>query len=244
MHRSLSQVSLALAALCSLGVCGVSASAQPVTVNLGQSAENFTLTGTGGIGSYGTYNITQGACSSGGGLTTCNLTGAFTGTTPGYTGGTYDFQTTYASSTTYFPVQGESIGPQGSSTFNEFSYDYFDPSVNMTLDLSDAGMNYALPLVINGNLATNLTSLSFAFVTATCGGTSLGTLPCSQGDVGLVNGAFITGPTTGVDGLNLTVTTPPVTPPTATTPEPGWLSLSGLPMVGYFLNRRKAMSSN
>ena len=239
MSRYVGRIS---AALCLFGFCHVVAPAQQVTVDLGQSGQSFTLTGTGGNKSFGTYNITQGACSSGGGgLTSCNLTGAFTGSTPGYTSGTYDFLTTYASSTSFFPVQGQSVGAQGTANFDKFSYSYFDPSVNMTLNLVETGGgNYSLPLVTNGNLASNLTALSFAFVSATCGGTSLGSLPCGQGDVGLVNGAFYTGPVTGVAGVNIPVVTPP---PTAT-PEPASLSLLGLATLACLVRRRKVNSTH
>ena len=70
------------------------AQASLVTLNLGQSAQNVTLNGTGpNSSSLGTYVVTLGACTPGATTTTCTLTGAFTSTTPGLTSGTYTLTT-------------------------------------------------------------------------------------------------------------------------------------------------------
>ena len=55
------------------------AQASLVTINLGQTAQNITLNGTGpNASSLGTYLITLGTCTPGASTTTCILTGAFT----------------------------------------------------------------------------------------------------------------------------------------------------------------------
>ena len=47
---------------------------------------------------YGNYYNTQGSCVTSGSTTTCDLTGSFTSSTPGYAAGTYDFQTVFTGS--------------------------------------------------------------------------------------------------------------------------------------------------
>ncbi|HLI75803.1 MAG TPA: hypothetical protein VKV02_02565 [Acidobacteriaceae bacterium] len=239
MSRLSGHLPFAFAVLCSTGTLCRVAPASTITFDLGPSAQNYTLTGTGGSGGYGTYNNTQGACSTASGLTTCDLTGTFTGNAAGLTGGTYDFQTTYAAGTSTFPLQSTSASPQGGADFNYFDYSYFGPSLNMTLLLTDGGLNYSFALVTDGAYASNLVGIDFAYVSAVCGGTPLGSLPCSQGDVGLVSGATYSGAVTGTDSL--TFATPPA--PLSPMPEPSWLTLSGLPMLGYLLRRRKARDS-
>ena len=64
---------------------------QTVTINLGQSAQNYVLTGTGPSagngGTYGNYYNTQGSCVTAGTTTTCDLTGNFTSSTLRLSGG-------------------------------------------------------------------------------------------------------------------------------------------------------------
>src|ERR1700677_1689067 len=71
--------------------------AESVTVNLGQSAQDYVLTGIGAIDPTGSYFNQQGDCVGTGATTTCTLSGTYTGSTPGYTGGTYSFLTIFSS---------------------------------------------------------------------------------------------------------------------------------------------------
>ena len=73
------------------------AQASLVTLNLGQSAQNVTLNGTGpNSSSLGTYVVTLGACTPGATSTTCIVSGAFTSSTPGLESGTYSLATVYS----------------------------------------------------------------------------------------------------------------------------------------------------
>src|ERR1039458_6173189 len=80
--------SISRMAFCLLGLSmtALVAQAASVTVDLGLSAQNFTMVGSGPNGAgLGQYVITMGACSAVSGNTTCTISGAFTGTTPGFT---------------------------------------------------------------------------------------------------------------------------------------------------------------
>src|SRR5215470_19460936 len=75
----------------------VAARAVPVTVNLSESAENFVEYGLGpNSDGLGTYAFDQGSCAFGGANTTCTLSGAFSGSDPAFTSGTYTLVTKYA----------------------------------------------------------------------------------------------------------------------------------------------------
>src|SRR6185312_14723474 len=82
------------AALLSTGILH----ADTITVSLGTSNQDYTLIGTGGSNGFGTYLAQQGSCVAGSTLTTCILTGNYTGSTPGYDAGSYTLTTTYNTS--------------------------------------------------------------------------------------------------------------------------------------------------
>ena len=176
--------------------------AQSVTINLGQSTQNYVLTGTGATsiqgGTYGNYYNTQGACVTAGATTTCDLTGAFTSTSQGYAAGIYDFQTVFTGGIAA-SITSQTQSPVGTNEPNDFQYSGFAPSLTMTLKLVvTGGGTYSIPLVANQNYAPNLDNINFAYAASTCGGTSLGTDPCQQDYVGTVAGATVTGPVTGL----------------------------------------------
>ncbi len=178
----------------------VSPATQSATINLGQSAQNYVLTGTGAStvsgSNYGNYYNTQGSCVTAGLITTCDLTGTFTSSTPAYAAGTYDFQTVFTGSVTS-AINSQTQYPVGTEP-NDFQYSAFAPSTTMTLKLNvTGGGSYAIPLVANGNYVSSLDGIGFANTSVVCGGTSLGSLPCQEDNVGTVAGATFSGPVTG-----------------------------------------------
>ena len=172
------------------------AQAASVTLNLGQTAQNFTMTGIGPNGSgLGQYFVTMGACTPSGGNTTCILSGSFTGTAPGLTSGTYSLNTTYVGTGTS-PLQGVQQAP-GSIYF---SFSSIPASATMTLTLVSSSGTVVVPIEANSQFAPGAT---FGFLygsSATCSGAAVS--PCSVATVGLTAGAVITGPVTGSATFN------------------------------------------
>ena len=192
--------------------------ADTVSINLGQSAQDYILTGQGPNGSsQGTFLNEQGACTSSGGTTTCNLTGLYTGSTPGFTGGTYDFVTTYATAT---PLRS-----------TEFSGGFgFGPTdigagTTMSLELDDTISGLHDETIYNGSFVGGF---GFGFTSAACSGTPVS--PCTQDNVGLTPGAVISGPVAG--GATFTV------PAASPVPEPSLLIFSGVPGMLLMMRRR------
>lgn len=189
------------------------AQATPVTVNLGQSAEEFVEHGLGPDISTGrgTYAFDQGNCLFDGTNTTCTLSGPFTGTTSGFTAGTYTFVTEYAG-TGPSPIRGMStVGDP-----NLFNYLFPLPSsTSMTLNLFTTGGHFVEPLVTGGLSTATALELDFTYVTYVCSGVAVGT--CTPGAVGLTNGAIGQGPVTIVVTFDNPVPTTTTTTTTITT---------------------------
>ena len=198
----------------------VQAPTKSVTINLGQSAQNYVLTGTGPSTSdgntYGNYYNTQGSCVTAGATTTCDLTGNFTSSSPAYAAGTYDFQTIFTGSIAS-SVTSQTEYPVGSQEPNDFQYSGFAPSMTMALKLNVTGGGaYTIPVAANGNFDPNLDDVNFAYVAPVCGGTSLGNDPCQQDYVGTVAGATYSGVVTGL--VQFEMPSPPtLVGPTGTT---------------------------
>lgn len=199
-----------------------------VTVSLGQTAQNFVLTGLGPQISNGdgTYSITQGSCATAAGLVTCTMSGNITSASAApYGSGTYSFITKYAASDV-LPIQGQSQNP----TSNNFFYQYLAPDVNMTLNLFTPGGNFIEPLVTNGAFDPG-TGFGFVYASYVCAGLPPA-VPCSQANVGQYVGATTTGPIT--ISANFTV-------PDVVSPEPSGNALSGLSAllgIGLWLRNR------
>jgi len=203
-----------------MGLCAITggllgsfaAQATPVTVNLGQSAEQFVEHGLGPDMSTGrgTYAFDQGNCAFDGTNTTCTLSGAFTGTTSGFTAGTYTFVTEYGG-TGLSPIRGMStVGNP-----NLFNYLFPLPSsASMTLNLFMTGGSFVEPLVTGGLPTATALDLNFTYVTYACSGVTVAT--CSPSAVGLTNGAIGQGPVTTIVTFNNPVTVPPTTTPSST----------------------------
>jgi len=165
--------------------------AASVTLNLGATAQNLTMAGTGPSSTgLGQYVVTMGACNTNGSTTTCTLSGNYTGTTPGFTDGTYSLVTTYPAASTS-PL----LGIEQSAGSNFFTFSSIPATATMTLNLTSSNGNLSIPVFKNGSFAAGDT---FGFVygpSATCTGTAVPS--CDVADVGVTNGAVITGSVTG-----------------------------------------------
>lgn len=170
------------------------AQAESVTINLGQTAENFTMAGTGANGSgLGTYIITMGACSASAGNTTCTLSGSFTGTTSGFTSGTYSLVTTYVG-TGSTPFRGV----EQAAGSNYFSFSSAPSTSTMTLYLTTSTGTVSAPMLVNGSFVSGAT-FSLIYTSPTCSGTPVAS--CSVSQVGVTSGSSITGQVTGSAGF-------------------------------------------
>lgn len=181
-------------ALCISGVLlgSFTAQASSVTISLGLTAQNLTLTGLGANASgLGRYNVNMGTCTASGGSTTCILSGSFTGTSAGFLSGTYSLATTYVG-TGASPLQGVQQAA-GSDLFN---FSSIPSTATMTLTLVSSIGTTVVPIESGSQFASGVT-LGFVYGTgdATCTGPAVAS--CSVGSAGLVNGAVISGPSTG-----------------------------------------------
>jgi hypothetical protein len=218
-------VAAAVAAL--LPVSAGTAAAATVTVDLGQSAQNFTLYGQGAVApGIGSFTVGQGSSVYDGGTNTSifTLSGAITGGSAGYDSGTYSFITSYTGLNT--PEAGPNAPRAQSrpSNTNEFFYSSLDPTTTMTLDLFGTPTgDHVIPLVAGGSFLGP--GFAFLFVTANCTGVAV----CDQNTVGLTPGATIFGPVT------ITASFDSATPLPAALP----LFASGLGIMGFVARRRK-----
>lgn len=172
------------------------AQAGSVTVTLGQSAQNETLTGLGPNASgIGQYLITLGACTAAGGSTTCILSGAFTSTTAGLTSGTYSLATTYVG-TGPSPLQGTQI----SAGSNLWSFSSIPATATITLTLVSSSGTFIVPIVTGSTFAAGA-GIGFGFgFQVGCSGTPVSS--CTVAQVGVTAGAIMTGPPTGIATFN------------------------------------------
>ena len=203
-----------------------------VIVDLGQSSQNYVEYGLG-ANSMGqaVWDLEQGACSFSGGTTTCTLSGNYTGTSAGFTGGTYSFVTSY-SGINQGALKGVS---EASPNQNYFQYSSADSSLSMVLDLTTNGITVSETLVSGGHFTPTVNGINFVYTSYSCSGAAVAG-GCSPFDVGITNGAIGQGPVTGAVNFNATIT------PT-TTPEPRWGASLGLALFAgsaTWLRRKKA----
>lgn len=179
-------INLTIFVVAGLLLTSIAAQAAPVTVNLGQSAENFVEYGLGpNSENLGTYAFDQGTCAFDGTNTTCTLSGAFTGSTPGFTAGTYTLVTRYGGNDRTTALVGTSI----SGNPNFFNYTSGSPSTSITLNLVGASGTFVQPVVVGGQYDPTVIAFGFLFVPPyMCSGVAV--VPCSAGLVGLTNGAI------------------------------------------------------
>jgi uncharacterized protein (TIGR03437 family) len=149
-------------------------------VTLGQSTQNFALTGIGANASgEGQNTVSWGACAFDGTNTNCTLSGPYTGLGPG---GTYSFVLSYSGNGA-FPLNAVSQSP-GSNLF------YYQ-----------ATNNYALVITLTPSTGAPVSFYSFAnfafYFTSAAVCTGVPAANCAVGQVGVTPKATITGPITG-----------------------------------------------
>ena len=164
-----------------------------VTVNLGQTVEKLTLVGTGPNSSgLGTYLVTNGTCGASGSNTVCTLSGAFSGSTPGFTSGTYTLVTVYPGSGT--GSSSPLMGVEQAAGSDLFQFSSIPAGSTITLNLTTSSGTFVAPLLA-GNQFVGTYGLAYSGSSATCNGPAVSA--CSVGPVGLVAGATITGLVSG-----------------------------------------------
>ena len=173
-------------AVAGLLLTSVAAQAVPVTVNLGPSAEDFVEYGLGpNSDNLGTYAFDQGACAFDGTNTTCTLSGAFTGSVPGFTSGTYTLVTRYDNNNRTTALIGTSIA--GNPDF--FTYTSASPDTSITLNLVTASGTFVQPILVGESYDPAVTAFAFSLVPPyTCSGIAV--VSCNPGSIGLTNGAI------------------------------------------------------
>jgi len=164
----------------------IGAQAAPITVNLGESAEDFVEYGLGAnADNLGTYAFDQGACAFDGSNTSCTLSGAFTGSSAPFGSGTYTLVTRYVGNDRTQALGGTSLASEP----DFFTYTSGSLSTSITLNLVTASRTVVLPLFADGIFAPAVTSFAFSLVPPyTCSGVPVD--PCTPELVGLTNGAI------------------------------------------------------
>jgi hypothetical protein len=185
----------ALIGAASLAATGSPAAASgSVTVDMGQSSQDFALYGQGAIApGIGSFTVGQGSSvyDPGSNTSTFTLSGTITGGSTGFNSGSYAFITKFSGPDT--PEAGPNAPPAQSnpSNTNVFFYDTLDPSTSMKLVLTGTPTgNHTIPLVKGGNFVGP--NFFFSFASASCTGVTV----CGQNNVGLTPGATIFGPVT------------------------------------------------
>jgi hypothetical protein len=179
-------IRLSIFVVTGLLLTSIAAQAAPLTVNLGESAENFVEYGLGpNSDNLGTYAFDQGTCAFDGTNTTCTLSGAFTGSAPAFTSGTYTLVTKYGGNDRTTALVGTSI----SADPDFFTYTSASPSTSITLNLVTASGTFVRPVLAGARYDPAVTAFAFSVVPPyTCSGVAV--VSCTPGLVGLTNGAI------------------------------------------------------
>lgn len=191
--------------------------ATPIAITLDQSNENFALIGLGNdTNGIGQFEMDLGPCSVGATITTCTLTGRYTGGTPGYTAGNYTITTTYANGEylpAYLTAPGVSVFFVGAPAS--------DARSTVTLD-DDLSGSHIVDLLSN---SAYVAGFDITYASSSCVNLAG---PCSMPNVGATPGASLEGPVTG----DLYFNTP------SAVPEPELLGLGGMLPAFLMVARR------
>jgi hypothetical protein len=216
------------------------ARASSVTVDLGTTPQLLTETGIGdnGLG-QAQWFIQNGSCSVAGGSTTCTFSGTYTGSTAGFTGGTYSLVTTYVGTgptySTGLPAPFTNgptplIGISQSPGSSFFQFEFLPSTSTITLDLNETGgPDYVIPMW-NGTTFVNSYFIA-AVGTPVCTGVAV----CTPFEVGETPGATFQAAEDG--GATFDTGT------AMTAPEPSSLLLFGTGLLGLAAFRRKLFAS-
>jgi hypothetical protein len=183
------------------GAAGAGATTTPVVVELGQGAQTVGEVGVGNNASGdGQWFITFGSSSFNGTDTTDTLSGSYTGTTAGFTGGTYSLITTYVGN---IPSPVEVVATTPGSDL--FSLESIPSTATITLDLKQTGSSTvnAEPILTNSNFLTG----AGVDVFYTAGSYVTTVSPPTDVEVGATPGATGSGLVTGNAEFNIVTTT-------------------------------------
>jgi hypothetical protein len=179
-------IRLSIVVMAGVLLTSVAARAVPLTVNLGQSAEDFVEYGLGpNSDNLGTYAFDQGSCAFDGTNTTCTLSGTFNGSDPAFSSGTYTLVTRYGGNNRTAALVGTAIA--GNPDF--FTYTSGSLSTTITLNLFTASGPFVQPILAGGRFRPEVTTFGFAAASPyTCSGVAV--VSCTPELVGLTNGAI------------------------------------------------------
>jgi len=199
MHNT--KKSLGFLAAVLLGAAGAGATTTPVVVQLGQGTQTVGEVGVGNNASGdGQWFITFGSSSFNGTTTTDTLSGSYTGTTAGFTGGTYSLITTYLGNIAS-PVEVVATTPGG----DLFSLESIPTNATITLDLQQTGSSTvnAEPILADSSFITG----AGIHVFYTAGSYTTTVSPPTDVEVGATPGATGSGLVTGSADFNVVTTT-------------------------------------
>lgn len=227
----------------------LAAQAQEVSLNMGVASQTFTEFGLGDVTAYGpgysSWSIEQGTCATGGGNTSCTLSGSYTSTSSALPSGTYSLVTEYTGTGPTATSAGPNapIGLEHPAFSNTFVYGDganggplgLKPGTNITLTLDTSAGTYVEPIVVNGAFVTGA-GVDFSYAsTPTCSGVAVS--PCTGFNVGQTPGAIYSGPVDVGANFELSQVTPPPPPPKV--PEPASLALFAMGLAGLRFAQRK-----